>query len=258
MSIYWSAVTSGARRVLNEPADLVVRTLFYVFILVIFSALWKAAVASNGGEIAGYSYIAMLWYVVGAEGSVIATKPRLIEEVGEAIGQGSIAVEMLRPVSVVGFRMAVELGEALVRLALAVVVGALLGLAYAGAPPNATAALMAVPALILGVASIVVSQHLFAAATFWLEDAKSMWFLYQKLIFLLGGMLLPLEFLPSWLEGFARATPFMTMAYAPARLLSGHVEPVLILIQIGWLAAMFAAVVAVFSVGERRLQVAGG
>jgi hypothetical protein len=50
----------------------------------------------------------------------------------------------------------------------------------------------------------------------------------------------------------------MAMAYAPARLASGHVEPGLLLVQIGWLAVMAVAAVAAFAGGERRLQTVGG
>ena len=118
--------------------------------------------------------------------------------------------------------------------------------------------LLAVPALVLGVACNLAAQHAFAAAAFWIRDARSTWFLYQKFVFILGGMLLPLEVLPDWLHRIAVVLPFATMAYAPARLASGHVEPTLLLAQVGWLAALCLAAGAAFAAGERRLQVVGG
>ena len=48
----------------------------------------------------------------------------------------------------------------------------------------------------------------------------------------------------------------MAMAYAPARLASGHVEPWLLLVQAGWLVALAAAAAAV--VRPRRAPAAGG
>ena len=78
-------------------------------------------------------------------------------------------------------------------------------------------------------------------------------FLYQKLIFVLGGMLLPLEVLPPTLETIARWLPFSAMAYIPARLASGHFEPHLLLIQVGWLVALGLATKFVFEAGQRRL-----
>ena len=71
-------------------------------------------------------------------------------------------------------------------------------------------------------------------------------------------MLIPLELLPHPLELASRLLPFATMAYVPGRLASGDADPMLLVWQLGWLAALMAAAVAAFAAGERRLQVMGG
>jgi len=248
----------SARRALHQPGELAVRVAFYALVLVIFSALWSAATRANGGSIAGYDDRALLWYVAAAEGSVIATKPRMIENIGWDISSGAIVIEMLRPASVVGLRLAAELGEALVRLVSALLVGSVIVWLYVGPPPSAAALALAVPSTVLALACNLAAQHAFAGAAFWLRDARSTWFLYQKLVFLVGGMLLPLEFLPATLEAIAKVLPFAAMAYAPARLASGHVEPALLAVQLGWLTVLLGCAVAVFAAGERRLEVVGG
>jgi ABC-2 type transport system permease protein len=248
----------SARRTLHQPGELAVRVTFYAAILVVFAALWSAATRANGGSIAGYDTRALLWYVAVAEGSVIATKPRMIETIGWDIASGAIVIEMLRPVSVVGLRLAAELGEAVVRLACAWVVGATVVWLYVGAPPSAAAIALAVPASLLALCCNLAAQHAFGGVAFWLRDARSMWFLYQKLVFLVGGMLLPLEFLPRALADIARVLPFAAMAYAPARLASGHFEPWLLAVQAGWLVVLLGCATAVFTAGERRLEVVGG
>ena len=248
----------AARRALHQPGELAVRVTFYAFILVVFAALWSAATRANGGSIAGYDTRALLWYVAAAEGAVIATKPRMIESIGWDISSGAIVVEMLRPASVVGLRLAAEFGEALVRLVCALLVGAVIVWLYVGPPPDAAALALAVPAALLALACNLAAQHAFAGAAFWLRDARSTWFLYQKVVFLLGGMLLPLEFLPQALADVAKVLPFAAMAYAPARLASGHVEPGLLLLQAGWLVVLLGCAVGVFAAGERRLEVVGG
>jgi viologen exporter family transport system permease protein len=255
---YVGAFTAAAVRAVRKPGELSVRLLFYLVILIVFSALWAAAAAANGGSIAGYDGPALLWYVATAEGAVIATKPRLIEDIGIDIGSGAIATEMLRPVSVVGLRLAAEMGEALVRLALAVAVGSAFCWVAVGPPPGGLDALLAIPVAIVAVACNLAAQHAFAGAAFWLRDSKAAWFLYQKLVFLFGGMLLPLQLFPLVLARVAWVLPFWTMAYAPARVLTGHVEPWVVLGQLAWVAALVGAAVAVFAAGERRLEVAGG
>jgi hypothetical protein len=91
----------------------------------------------------------------------------MIEDIGTDIASGAIAVEVLRPVSVVLFRIVVELGEAFVRLGLAALVGGVLVIAFAGGPPSAAALALAIPASILAAVLILASYplDLFVGAT---------------------------------------------------------------------------------------------
>ena len=148
--------------------------------------------------------------------------------------------------------MATELGAVLARLGVCIGLGSVFCLLVAGRPPSLAAAALALPALALAVAGNVVAQHAFAGAAFWLRDTKSAWFLYQKLVFVLGGMLLPLEVLPRPVEIVAKLLPFAAFSYAPARLASGHVEPGWLLVQLAWLVTLALLAFKTFSAGERR------
>jgi ABC-2 type transport system permease protein len=260
MSRRWLPVSArtAAQRVLAERGGMGVSIGFYLIVVAVLAGLWRAAAHANGGMIAGYSAVALTWYIATSESVTVALNIRLISDVGEDIASGAIAVELLRPVSVLGIRVVSEVGRALPRLGALVVAGAVLATATAGGPPRPAALALAVPSVVLAIACNVVAQHAFAAAAFWLRDAGSAWFLYQKLVFVLGGMLIPIEALPSWLRGVASVLPFRAMAYIPARLASGHVEPLLILEQVAWLGVLCAVAAAVFGAGERRLQVVGG
>ena len=252
----WRAAATSANRTRAERSGLVFSGLFYLMVTAVLSALWSTA--AGGSDVAGYSALALTWYVATSEAATIPLNFRMIEDIGDDIGAGDIAVEMLRPISVLSTRVAIELGRMLPKLAVCVVVGLLFVTIVYGSPPDGLALMLAGPSLILALAANVLAQHAFAAAAFWVHDAKSTWFLYQKLVFVLGGMLLPLEVLPDGVEAVARWSPMAAMAYAPARLASGHVEPGLLAFQVGWLVVLAAVAVRSFAAGERRLQVVGG
>lgn len=252
------AARTAALRVLAERGGLAVTIVFYVLVTVVLASLWRAAAGANGGSVAGYSVVAITWYVAMTEATTVSMRQRLISDVGRDIGSGAIAVELLRPAPVLGVRLAGELGHVLPRLAACVVTGGVLSTIAAGPPPEAAALALAVPSLVLAVACNLAAQFAFAGAAFWLRDAGSAWFLYQKLVFILGGMLIPLEALPDWLHRVASVLPFRAMSYTPARLASGHFEPVLLVEQLGWLVVLLAGAAAIFRAGERRLQVVGG
>ncbi|MDQ1519712.1 MAG: viologen exporter family transport system permease protein [Actinomycetota bacterium] len=231
---------------------------FYAIVASVIATLWRTAAHAHGGSIAGYSGRQLTWYLMTSEAATVALNVRLIEQIGDDIASGTVAVELLRPASVLGVRVATELGRCLPRLAGCAAVGVVLAAVTVGAPPRAATLLFAVPSLVLAVACNLVAQHAFAGAAFWVRDARSTWFLYQKFVFVLGGMLLPLQVLPAWLHTTASWLPFMAMAYAPARLASGHLEPQLLVVQVVWLVVLWALATVVFAAGERRLQVVGG
>jgi ABC-2 type transport system permease protein len=258
VSAYLAGFTRGARSAVAAPGELLVRVGFLAMILLVMTALWGAATSAKGGSIEGYNKTDLLWYVIAAQVAVLAVRPRSVEEIGEEIGSGAVAVQMLRPVSLVGLRMAIDSGEAAVRLVAAALAGGAMTWLLAGGPPSAPALALALPAAALAALANIASQHAFGGIAFWLLDAKSTWFVYQKLVFLPGGLLIPLELLPHRLETASRLLPFATMAYVPGRIAAGDADALLIVWQLGWLAALLAAALGVFAAGQRRLEVLGG
>ena len=252
------SAATAARRTAAQPGGLFVTVFFYVAVVSVLSALWRTATEANGGAVAGYSAVALTWYVATSEAATVTLNTRLIEEAGEDIASGSIAVELLRPVSVLWLRVATQVGGALPRIAVCGLIGVVFSWSTAGPPSDGRALALAAPSLLLAITCNLVAQHAFAAASFWIRDARSTWFLYQKLVFIVGGMLLPLQVLPPAMTRIALWLPFMAMAYAPSRLASGSFEPHLLVVQGAWLVALSVVAVAVFTKGERRLQVVGG
>lgn len=248
---------ASARRTITDRPALVVTGLFYLLVTAVLSGLWSVAADANGGSVAGYSAVAIVWYIATTESGTISVPMRLIEDVGDDIASGSVVSEMLRPMPMLWVRVAGEVGRCLPRLALCATIGGVFATLVAGAPPNAFLLPLAAVSLILAVTLNVVAQHLFAAAAFWIRDAKSAWFLYQKLVFILGGMLLPIEVLPDRIEAVARWLPFIAMAYAPARIASGHTEPELLLVQVGWILVIALFANAAFRRGERLVTESG-
>jgi ABC-2 type transport system permease protein len=256
----WAAValTTSARRAFGSRTSLLALSVLYLVIAGTMGALWRVAASGNGGSIAGYTGLQLTWYLAVAEAVTVSLHSRLIERIGDDVADGAVAVELLRPASVVGVRLASELGSCLPRLAVTAAFGVGLATITGGAPAAGLGLVLAVPSMLLAVSANLAAQHAVAALSFWSRDARSAWFLYQKLVFILGGMLIPIQLLPPGLRSICSCLPFISMAYAPARLAAGFVEPQLLALQLGWLVVLLAAAVLAFRAGERRLQVVGG
>lgn len=252
------AFDTAARQAAAETGPVAVSVFFYVVVVTALSGVWRFAADLNDGAVVGYSAVALTWYIATSEAVTLSLNVRMIAELGDDISSGSIAVELLRPAPVLWLRVATQLGRAVPRVAGIVPAGIAVCFITAGGPPSWSALALAAPSLVLALAANVVAQHLFAASAFWIRNATTAWYLYQKMVFVLGGMLIPLEVFPSGLEAVCRWLPFQAMAYAPARIASGHFEPWLIAQQVGWLVVLALLANRVFRVGEERLEVVGG
>jgi ABC-2 type transport system permease protein len=258
MTVYLHAAWVGARRTFAARGELVTQLGLFVFIIVALSSLWRAATGAGGGSVGGYDVTALVWYIVFAESCVVPIPQRTIETIGDEIGSGEIAIAMLRPVSVLGLRFALDLGGALARQLCFLGVGSVIAVLVAGAPHNGLTMLLAGPAVVLALATNLAAQHALAGVAFWLRDARSTWFLFGKLVLIGGGVLIPLDLLPAALSAVCRVLPFASMAYAPGSLAAGRMQPALLVAQAGWLVLLLILAAVVFSRGLRRVEVLGG
>lgn len=72
----------------------------------------------------------------------------------------------------------------------------LFALVFAGPPTSYVGLMFALVTLPVALTINILAQQAVAAAAFWVRDAKAAWFLYGKFVFILGGLLLPIEVLP--------------------------------------------------------------
>jgi ABC-2 type transport system permease protein len=56
---------------------------------------------------------------------------------------------------------------------------------------------------------------------FWLEDVSPVFWVWQKLLFVLGGLMLPLHLYPEPLQRIALLTPFPVVLFGPGSLVLG-------------------------------------
>jgi ABC-2 type transport system permease protein len=98
-------------------------------------------------------------------------------------------------------------------------------------------------------------------SAFVVEDVSAFTWIYQKLAFIFGGLLIPLDFYPQWLQMIAKALPFAAMIYGPSKL---FVEPTwellasVLFMQVVWILAIGATLLISYRRGVAYLTVNGG
>jgi ABC-2 type transport system permease protein len=102
---------------------------------------------------------------------------------------------------------------------------------------------------------------LIGLSAFWMEETMPLYLIYQKLLFSVGGLFLPLEVFPGWLQQVARWLPFQLITYAPARAFvafdAGEAGAAL-LAQLLYIILLSGVVTLVWAFARRRMVVHGG
>ena len=258
MNKYMAFATLGFRQARAEPGELLGRALFFVLILGVFSAVWRA-VAESGVSTARPP-AEMLWYLAVTEW-VLMSAPLLQFQMEDDIRRGDVAYQLARPASWLGARLAHGLGALAVRAPVMLVVACATAWSVAGAPKRPVGLGVAITLGLM--ASVVMTLYHVAigVAAFWLGDVAPAYWIWQKLLFVLGGLLLPLQFYPALFVRVARLTPFPALLAGPASLATGEpLMPASVLALtlglwalVGWLIAS-----AAFNRAVRRLHVNGG
>jgi ABC-2 type transport system permease protein len=255
---YWAFARIAATEAAAERATLYGRALFFAVILGVFSALWRA-VAEAGMPLAA-RHQDLVWYLAITEWILLSAPLRHLE-IQEQVRRGDVAYQLPRPVSFPRATFAQCLGMLLVH---APILGAVaFGSAYAftGTLPSPKALLCVVPFGLLAAAVLAELYVALGLLSFWISDATPLYWVASKLMFILGGLMLPLELYPRWLQIVAACTPFPSLLSGPGSFVL-HDPGSLALslgLQLGfWALALFGLVELLFRRAVLALQVGGG
>ncbi|MBN1657849.1 MAG: ABC-2 family transporter protein [Anaerolineae bacterium] len=262
MTRYWSILRTSARQQWVYRSEMVARAVQIALFVGVFMALWSTAYAVSGQErLAGFSRAEMLWYFAMTETMVLSTS-RVFLEIAEAVRAGDLAYTLARPTSYPFFQVANSLGNSAPRFGLNLVVAA--AVVAAGTREVVGSVQGLAGFLLLAAVALVLDALigvLIGLAAFWIEEVTPIFWIYQKLLFTVGGMFLPLEFFPEGLREAVGWLPFQFITYAPARTLVKF-DPTLVAQslagQLAYLVLFTALVALVWRRATRRLVVHGG
>jgi ABC-2 type transport system permease protein len=130
-----------------------------------------------------------------------------------------------------------------------------------GRLPPAEAFLYLVP---FGIWAMFVVHALYVVTgllAFWVHDVSPIFWVWQKVLFTLGGLMMPLALYPEWMQRLASATPFPSLLAGPAGfVLDGGAAdaPALASTLACWSVVVVSGAQLLFWKAIRTLQVNGG
>lgn len=260
-SKYWAIFKITLINSLAYPGELIGRSLMIIPFMWIFYQLWNVTYAASGSDVInGLSLRDVMWYLMLAE-TIELGRPPLARTISENVKEGSIAYLLNKPYDFLLYQLSTTMGETIFRAVMNAVFGSAVVLWLAGAPEHPEGFIIALPAILGAWILHFCVTVMIGLSAFLVEDVSAFTWIYQKLAFLFGGMLIPLDFYPGWLQGIARGLPFASMTYGPARLFvtpTAELFVSVVTLQIIWIAILGLMLTFAYRRGVAYLTVNGG
>src|SRR5262245_2135613 len=248
----------AAARARRDRGELYGRMLFFAVILGVFASLWRA-IADAGMPIAADPR-QLVWYLATTEW-IILSAPPIHVDLQESIRRGDVVCCLGRPVSYVGSAFAEALGLLAVRAPLLAATAWACAFAFTGWIPPLAPLVWTLPFGIAGAAFITGICLWIGLLAFWLVDVSPVYWVVQKLLFVFGGLMLPIELYPNVILRAAALTPFPTVLAGPASFVLPHAVngPSTLAIHLAaWGVVIVGAVWLVFRRARATLTINGG
>jgi ABC-2 type transport system permease protein len=222
----------------------VIAGLFVVLLrILLLKAIWTA-VYEGRSSVEGVALPDLITFVTLGNLQLMLMRPMLVVYVQRRIHDGQIALDLARPVPLLGQLVAQQVGATagfvpflVAAVPLAFIVGNL-------APPASSAAAIAyLASLALAYAIATLIALVMALVAFWTVETLGVGVIYEFAIQFFGGALVPLWFFPSILRTIAELLPFQAQVFIPLSIYTGAIsDPAGIAralgLQLLWVAAL--------------------
>lgn len=182
----------------------------------------------------------------------------------DRIRNGSIANELLRPVSLPGRMIAENFGNALFRLVFHFVPAVFVSVITIGIYPPVSVSRMVcfILSSLLGYGVLWSISFATQMTSFWLLNIWSLTTIKNVFVNVLSGSMIPLWFMPGWMSGFLKFTPFSSIYFTPVQIYLGQLTFLDIvckcLMQAVWIVVIYLFGSMLWKKGQKKLVVQGG
>jgi ABC-2 type transport system permease protein len=206
MEKYFKIFTLSIAHSLKNYKALIGLSIFLVTCLIIFDHIWRFAAFKMGTL--HLQPEQLLWYIAFNEWMII-TLPDVQEDMEQDLRSGRLAYLLPRPISYLGAIFCEGLGLLLTNLVVLGMVTFLFTWWTLGTMTFHFPAFIAMVGLGLLAGCVALIFHmLIGLSAFWMQNVAPFQWIWEKLLFTLGGLMLPLALYPEWMQRVAAFTPF--------------------------------------------------
>lgn len=234
----------------------------FIFILTMFY-LWRSIFDGNS-ELAGFTWEDMKTYLFITFLSNTLISWYSETRISGKIRDGSVAMDLLKPVDFQKARLAETIGSSLVEGWIGVLMVLIFIISFSGIKPPED-----VISLILFIISLIISLgikfgivYIFSLLCFWTTNNMGVAWSRAAITNLFSGALIPLDFFPAWLASIAFILPFQGIVYIPASIYLGNFQFIESLMMVGlqlfWFILLWLFGKLMWNWAVRQVTIHGG
>ncbi|WP_027094135.1 ABC transporter permease [Cohnella thermotolerans] len=225
--------------------------------------MWKA-IYGSAETLGGFTVAQMTTYIAVSWMARAFYFNNLDREISNEIRDGSVAVQMTRPISYLMVKMMQGFGEGLFRLLLFMAPGMIVAILIFPVSLPTDPLRWAMFFVMIWFSFLINSQLniLTGLFAFFVENNEGLMRLKRVLIDLLSGVILPMTFFPGWARAILDWLPFQAITYLPGSVFTGRLSGGdawnALLVQFVWFAALIVPIWLMWRAARKRLFVQGG
>ncbi len=274
LSTWWVILRTALEERLVYRGDFALGTLMRFLPIITQIFLWYAVFdsieASKSGEevtIGKFGFKEIIaYYLLTMVARAFSSMPNLASGIAQQIRDGEIKRYLIQPIDLIGFLLLTRIAHKLTYYVVAIAPFALVfflcrGYFVDGWPSLPVFAAFSA-SLIMGFLIGFFMEASIGMIGFWFLEVSSLLFVFMLFSFFLSGHMFPLTLLPDGIEPFVQFLPFKYLAYFPAAIFLGKVEPDALPMELGvqfaWLVFFIVVCRFAYSRGMKRYSGYGG
>lgn len=265
---YRHVISIGIQNNLTYRFNFLARALFGLIPLMAVIYVWRAIFESKGvgAEVGTYTYAQMVsYYLLTTIVDALTAVNEDDWQIAADIKDGNISQFLLKPIDYLWFRFCLFLSGRLTYLSVAAIPVTIFILCmhrYFVLPPDVKTFLCFLLSVVLTAMLQFFMSYTMAMLAFWVLEVSTFIFILFAFEYIASGHLFPLDILPPWIERLLYLTPFPYQLYFPISVYMGKTTGAELtrglLIQAGWVVAMYLLARLAWSRGTKKYSAVGG
>ncbi len=248
---------------LQYIGNIILGFIGYLIHIFVFLNLWEYLYSDSTQVINGYTMKQMVWYVIITELLwMIVSGNKYCKKIINDVRSGNIAYNITKPYNYILYAISGHLGECVVRGIIYIILSMGIGLLFLGSFPklNILSILLVFISFIMAILINMFFSTFIGLLSFFIEDATPFYWLYGKLVLILGTIF-PIEFFPKFIRPILSYSPIYAMSYGPAKLFVDfdfNMFFKIFISQIIYIIISYIMCLLLFRKGVKKLNVNGG